>query len=517
MSDLGHKKTDETLAALERRIERVYGRAAKELEKTIEGYFAKLKDRDKHQQELLKAGKITEEQYTQWRLNQIGRGKRFEALRDKVAERYTRANETAISYVNDETPGVYALNRNYAAYTIEKVAGNVDFTLWDEQTVKRLIVEEPDLMPYYPKKKAVKRGIDLAWGKKQITASVTSGILQGKSIGKIADDLQDRIQDMNRTSAVRAARTAMTGAQNAGRYDSYKAAQRMGIKIEAKWIATLDNRTRHTHALLDGQRRKLDKPFEVDGKQILYPGHPLAVGELVYNCRCTIVAEVEGPKDPNALRRAIDPVTGKSVLIPDMTYAQWESWKKSENMYAWETYMKKGRKASSDQKQYEEYKKILGKNVPNNFAAFQDMKYNDTETWDYTKRLASYIRKHPNSSKKYFDVQEELKKAGINKGVVLPPVQKQAFILPSGGHDPNHIMKRMAERQITDDELRGYMKDAKVMFSQWGGKRQLFYSESGSCVIWKQGENWIFKTAWKKDDYDEEFDKIGEATENVRL
>ena len=80
----------------------------------------------------------------------------------------------AIAYVNDATPGIYSLNRNYAAYTIEKVAGNVGFTLWDESTIRRLIVEEPDLMPYYPKKKAIKRGIDLKWGKKQITKSVTS-------------------------------------------------------------------------------------------------------------------------------------------------------------------------------------------------------------------------------------------------------------------------------------------------------------------------------------------------------
>ena len=87
----------------------------------------------------------------------MGRGKRFEALRDKVAERYTNANEVAISYINDKTPGIYSLNRNYAAYTIEQVSGNVGFDLWDEQTVKRLIVEQPNLMPYYPEKKALKR------------------------------------------------------------------------------------------------------------------------------------------------------------------------------------------------------------------------------------------------------------------------------------------------------------------------------------------------------------------------
>ncbi len=107
---------------------------------------------------------FTAQDYKQWRLAQIGRGARFKSLQKRIAERYTEANQTAVSYVNDVTPGIYSLNRNYAAYTIESAAGNVGFDLWDEQTVKRLIVEQPDLMPYYPKDRALKRGIDLAYG-----------------------------------------------------------------------------------------------------------------------------------------------------------------------------------------------------------------------------------------------------------------------------------------------------------------------------------------------------------------
>ena len=222
--DYGHEWTERELAALERRIAALYREAQGDLEKTIYEYFDKLLDRDKHQRELLEAGKITEDQYKLWRLNQIGRGERFIALRDAMAERYTTANETAVSYVNDATPGIYSLNRNYAAYTIEQQTGqSVAYTLWDERTVRRLIVEEPNLMPYYPPKRALQRGIDLAWGKKQITKQVTSGILQGESIGKLADRLQKNIPNMNRDSAIRTARTAATGAQNAGRMDTYAA------------------------------------------------------------------------------------------------------------------------------------------------------------------------------------------------------------------------------------------------------------------------------------------------------
>lgn len=327
--DYGHEETERQLAALEKRIARIYREASEDLQKKIEDYFEALVERDKHQQELLKSGQITEEQYKQWRLNQIARGERFEALRDAVADRYTNANEVAVAYVNDTTPGIYSLNRNYAAYTIEQIGGNVGFTLWDEQTVKRLIVEQPNLMPYYPEKRALKRGIDLAWGKGQITKQVTAGILQGESIGAIANRLQKNIPGMNRASAIRAARTAVTEAQNAGRMDSYAAAEKMGISVRKRWIATKDNRTRHSHAMLDGQTVPQDKPFEVGGYKMMFPGDPSAPGHLLYNCRCTMrTVEKEGIEAEPRQMRVRDPKTGRNVLVNEMTYKEWEEWVK---------------------------------------------------------------------------------------------------------------------------------------------------------------------------------------------
>lgn len=331
VSDLGHKLTDDELKKLERRIARLYREAADELQETIDSYFEKFKKRDEEMKALIgtvQNGKEwTEQDYKLWRLNQIGRGRRYEALREKITQRMTNAHETAIAYVNDATPGIYCLNRNYAAYTIERVAGNVDFTLWDEQTVRRLIVEQPDLMPYYPKAAAVKRGIDLEYGKKQINKCVTSSVLQGKSIKGISDDLQRYIPTMSRDSAIRAARTAVTGAQNAGRQDSYNAAEKMGISLKKEWLATLDARTRHSHAMLDGEQVAQDKKFSNGCR---FPGDPQGPPWEIYNCRCTMVAAVDDIDTSDAMRRARDPETGKSVLIKNMTYQEWQGWKASE-------------------------------------------------------------------------------------------------------------------------------------------------------------------------------------------
>jgi SPP1 gp7 family putative phage head morphogenesis protein len=337
-SDLGHQLTDKELAKLERRIAKLYREAGKELQATIDAYFEQFAKRDEEMKALIgtvQNGKEwTEADYKQWRLNQIGRGERYQAMRDKVAHRVTDANAVAVSYTNDATPSIYSLNRNYAAYTIESVTGDVGFDLWDEQTVKRLMVEQPDLMPYYPPKRALKRGIDLAYGKKQITASVTSSILQGKSIKHMADDLQKRITTMSRDSAIRTARTAVTGAQNAGRMDSYAAAEKMGIKLKKRWLATLDNLTRHAHAMLDGQTVDIDEPFKVDGEEIMFPGDTSAPGYLVYNCRCTMVVEVDGVDTSDGLRRARNADTGQTEVISNMSYAEWAGWKKDTKQVA---------------------------------------------------------------------------------------------------------------------------------------------------------------------------------------
>lgn len=308
--DVAHEQTEKILQALERRIAQVYREAAEGVRETIDKYFAGLVERDRYMRELVRKGEITEDYYKQWLQNQIGRGERFEALQSQLAERVTNAAETAYAYINDATPSVYSLNRNYGAYTIERAAGSVGFTMWNESAVRRLLVQQPELMPHYPPKKALKYGIDLEWGKKQIRAAIQSGILQGKSIGKIASDLQKRIPDMSRKSAIRAARTAMTGAQNGGRQDSYEAAEKMGIKMKKRWIATLDGRTRDSHRKLHGKTVDVDEKFP---NGLMFPGDPRGDAKELYQCRCDMVAIVEGVNDGDM-----------------MTYSEWEAMKRAE-------------------------------------------------------------------------------------------------------------------------------------------------------------------------------------------
>ena len=318
--DEGHKRTDELLADLERKVHSAYNAAHGDLEKVIANYFADFQERDKKMLELLNAGEITEEKYKQWRLAQIGRGERYKELQKKIADRMLNANQTAVAYMNDATPGIYSLNYNYSAYTIEQANEGVDFTLYDEQTVRRLVADDPELWP----RPRIDIPADQLWNKQNVRNAITSGILLGESIGKIASRLE-RVTDMNRNAAIRNARTAVTGAQNAGRQASYERAAEMGIQVRKKWVATIDKRTRHSHAELDGKIVAYNEKFRsILGSEMMYPGDREGKPADVYNCRCTVSAvEKDGIEAEPRMRRIRDPVTGKNVVVQDVTYSEW--------------------------------------------------------------------------------------------------------------------------------------------------------------------------------------------------
>lgn len=296
--------TDKELAALERRITAVYKQARDEMQGKVDAYFQSFKKRDAEQKALIGTvvnGKTyTQQDYLDWRLSQIGRGERLEAMRDKLAERMTRANEVTTAYINGDMAKIYAMNR---AYTIKDVRrrskgalDGVDFALWDEQTVKRLLVERPDLMPYYPPKRAVKRGIDLKYGKRKITEYVTQGILQGESIQQMAKKIMDSLEKMELEGAIRDARTAVTQAENAGRQAGREELESKGAILKKRWMAAHDGRTRPEHADADGQTVDNDEPFDVGDEKLMFPGDG-SMGASVwnlYNCRCTCGAEIVG-------------------------------------------------------------------------------------------------------------------------------------------------------------------------------------------------------------------------------
>ena len=293
MADKAHEKTDQKLEEMEKRLSAIYSRAEKEIQKTADEYFSKFSKQDEAKRKLLEQGKITEEEYAKWRKGKVMYGKRFTEMKEQCAKQLLNVNKTAIAYINGELPDVYAINYNALESAVDGVGG-YSFTLVDADTVRNLAVTDTSLLPY----KEVDPAKDIPWNMKKINAETLQGILQGESMDKISKRIMN-VQEMNKTQAIRSARTIVTGAENKGRQDSYARAEADGIILQKEWLSSdQPGRTRDWHmpsaftSLVVDQ----DKPFENSLGKIMFPGDPNGRPEEVYNCRCTLVAKVNGFK-----------------------------------------------------------------------------------------------------------------------------------------------------------------------------------------------------------------------------
>ena len=290
--DYGHEQTDKILKDLEKRIVKEYTQAAREVEKSMNKWLADYQKNDDKMRALLNSGKISKKEYTDWRKKQILLSDKWKAQRDELTQVMMDADKVASGLITDHKMDAYALNYNYGTYEVEKGARiDTGFTLYNKDTVARLIKDDPQLLPPPGKKTSekIRNGELKRWNQKQIQSVMTQGILQGESIPKIAKRLAVAVAEKNAYSHIRAARTMTTSAENAGRMDSYKRAEGMGIKMGKTWLAAHDSRTRSSHREYDGMTIPLDDEF---AKGLKFPGDPDAAPAEIYNCRCTLIANV---------------------------------------------------------------------------------------------------------------------------------------------------------------------------------------------------------------------------------
>ena len=63
----------------------------------------------------------------------------------------------------------------------------------------------------------------------------------------------------------------------------------LGTKMLKQWVATIDARTRPTHATASGQITDIDETFLVGGTEMKFAGDSAGGAKNVINCRCVIV------------------------------------------------------------------------------------------------------------------------------------------------------------------------------------------------------------------------------------
>lgn len=310
MEDAAHKAADAAVEAWKAEVAETYRQAQLDAQEALSRFLARFEEQDAKRRAKVDAGDLSREDWLAWRKGQMLTGKRLSATLDQVAQAYSRANEVAVAALSGRLPEVYAENANFAAFQTCKASGlDLAFSLVDAPTVQHMLTAGEALfaMP------ALDVAKDVAWNRRLMASQLTQGVLLGESIPKMARRVQS-VTGSNMATATRTARTAVTGAENAGRVSSYERAKGMGISLKQEWVAALDNRTRHSHRQLDGEKAEVGGTFSNGCR---FPGDPQGRYAEICNCRCTLVAAVEGFETDDAKRA--------SKLPKGVTYEEWKA------------------------------------------------------------------------------------------------------------------------------------------------------------------------------------------------
>lgn len=318
--DKAREKTDKILQEMEDYLTEFYRQSEKEIRIKWDAYMVeqakKIKDLQEEYEKAKESGDKDEIRKLGIKLSREKQrltiqNRYYKEMVEEVTNQIAHVNETAIAYVNSEIPNIYVINSNGAKEHIrekidvikDKIDVGIRFDLMDEFTAKRLLTDNALYAPLFKKVDVPK---DKRWNQKLIHSQVSQGILQGESIGKIADRIQN-VTDANRASAIRNARTMCTTAENTGRMDSFKDAEKMGIVGKKVWLSTWEpGRTRKWHLDLYKKKKDINEPFRNEKGDIMYPGDPNASAANIYNCRCTTYEDVIGfrTKDGSVIKIA---------------------------------------------------------------------------------------------------------------------------------------------------------------------------------------------------------------------
>lgn len=334
----------------------------------------------------------------------------------------------------------------------------------------------------------------------EVQSTVTRGLMTGKTPEKMINELS-KAMGSSKHNAGRIIMTETAAISAMGQEEAYKELDVEEFEI----VETFDGSTCAVCGELNGKHFPLSE-YKIG--VTVPPFHPW--------CRGATAPYFEDLKGLGN-RFARDVKTGKAYTVPnDMTY---EEWKKTQDEKYGEgtvdTVRKMNYNESTDQKQYDKYKKVLGKEAPKKFEDFQNIKYFEPEKYAGIKEHYSYKQRVPEATKKDFKAYKAIKSTGI-KGTIRVPAHtaQHAYILEdkASKKDPAHIMKRMKERQITDDDVQNFVDTALFSVDQFKGTRRVFYSLDGVTVLTKsdayKNVEWIAKTTWSKYDFDEKTEKL---------
>lgn len=332
MADTTHYQTDLKLEEMEKRLSAIYSVSQRKTQAKMLEFAKNIEPETSELLTAIKKAKTDEEKskakkaYLQYFKKEVLKSKAFKDLSSEIAFDLFNTNTQASAYINSQTPEIYALNYNWIN---EQLAKDIpDFV--SQQITPKEAEKYGDLTM-----QTVSKAKDTKWNEDNIKKSVIVGatlLLGANAIMKRSAKLT---VEKNRNSASMHNSGMGTDAENKARLDGMYRAEDMGNEMTKVWIATLDNRTRDSHAMLDGASVPLDSVFD---NGLERPRDPNGEPAEICNCRCSLKYGVGQTMGRTRSARYGD-VSGsykksssfkntQSEEIANMSYGEWMKWRK---------------------------------------------------------------------------------------------------------------------------------------------------------------------------------------------
>ena len=312
LKDAARRWTERQLAEIEAMIEDLFNDEIAEATEEWFEFFAKFQEEsERYQKAIRKAEQRGDEAEVKRLVKEyrtfVERHTLYNAEYTNIAQQtaWNMANieALAIQIVNLYLPKIYAENYNILGTQLDEIPvppGDMPVTgLTFPQGHVTLGYNFENVNPWTVEN-LLKYNVNLPksaqWDMKLLNRIVLEGIKNGESMDKIAARIMKAF-NVVQASAIRAARTAVTYAENKGRLDSYFWAEEKGIVLHKVWHSTQDKRTRKSHRNKPEGVGNEEVPIrEKFSNGLMCPGDPNGEPKEVYNCRCAMGAKVIGFK-----------------------------------------------------------------------------------------------------------------------------------------------------------------------------------------------------------------------------
>lgn len=269
---------------------------------------------------------------------------------------------------------------------------------------------------------------DRLWQNKQallyhMRKTLTQGAIRGKSISEMSKELSDRMGQSYKT-AERLVRT-----ENAYFHGEADKAAYQAAGVEAYlYLATLDVRA----CAVCGAMDRKHFPLSEAKAGVNYPPlHP--------NCRCTTVEY-----DPDD---ELDWYNSGAPMPEHMTYEKWYQKMVEGNGEGYvERERKKAYNRTRDQEQYDNLVKFFGKNAPESFQDFQELKYDRPDEYQQFRAYARSIRSGELSAMADFSLYRETS-LRIDQKIIGMTTSKGTKIVSKSDHFINRVIGSVEEQR----------------------------------------------------------------------